>query len=293
MANDDRRKSFWTTLPGIMTGIAALITAVGSVIGALALTGVFGGGGAPNDTPTPTAIITPTTAPVPSPSLSPTGASGVPSIVNLGCPESAPAGDLVKCIPVIRGDVELYSWSALDADSTQGHGREFSTSFLNSGLYQMRLEVCNQNGCAEDAATVTITHPPILRQARLTLRLVSKNWADLETEQTFQGFTSLTIGKSAEVDLYLAQTPSGLALWGGSTLNQTSTPTLKMAMGDLGPAGWGGCGSLLADAQPRGVGLNDLNGRNICILTTGNHVAEFRVIAQTSDEVEISYTVWE
>ena len=36
-------KSFWTTLPGILTAVAALLTAVGGLIGALAAAGVFRG----------------------------------------------------------------------------------------------------------------------------------------------------------------------------------------------------------------------------------------------------------
>lgn len=35
-------KSFWSTLPGILTGCAALITAVGGLIGALAAAGMIG-----------------------------------------------------------------------------------------------------------------------------------------------------------------------------------------------------------------------------------------------------------
>ena len=36
------RKSFWSTLPGILTGIAAIITAIGGMVGVLYQTGVIG-----------------------------------------------------------------------------------------------------------------------------------------------------------------------------------------------------------------------------------------------------------
>jgi len=35
MSNDDNSKSFWTTLPGILTGVAALLTAVGGLLTAI------------------------------------------------------------------------------------------------------------------------------------------------------------------------------------------------------------------------------------------------------------------
>jgi hypothetical protein len=35
MSNDDNTKSFWTTLPGILTGVAALLTAVGGLLTAI------------------------------------------------------------------------------------------------------------------------------------------------------------------------------------------------------------------------------------------------------------------
>jgi hypothetical protein len=50
-------KPFWTTLPGILTGIAALITAVGGVYVALNRPGSNGGNG--GETPTPTRVAGP------------------------------------------------------------------------------------------------------------------------------------------------------------------------------------------------------------------------------------------
>jgi RNA polymerase sigma-70 factor (ECF subfamily) len=50
---DSKEKSFWTTLPGILTGLAAVITAVGGLLAVLATGGVIGGKSEP--TPVPTA----------------------------------------------------------------------------------------------------------------------------------------------------------------------------------------------------------------------------------------------
>ncbi len=38
------KKSFWVTLPGILTGVAAIITATGGIIATLYQVGVVGGG---------------------------------------------------------------------------------------------------------------------------------------------------------------------------------------------------------------------------------------------------------
>lgn len=68
------QKSFWTTLPGIFTGVAAVLTAVGGIIAALNTAGVFDRPAAPTltiqaptDTPTlaeiPTVTSTPLTPP--------------------------------------------------------------------------------------------------------------------------------------------------------------------------------------------------------------------------------------
>jgi hypothetical protein len=41
----DRKQSFWTTAPGVVTAVAALVSAAGVLIGSLAAAGVIGGGG--------------------------------------------------------------------------------------------------------------------------------------------------------------------------------------------------------------------------------------------------------
>src|SRR5919106_1530924 len=49
---EKREGSFWTTVPGILTGLAALIGAIASLIGGLAALGVIGSDGSPNNEPT-------------------------------------------------------------------------------------------------------------------------------------------------------------------------------------------------------------------------------------------------
>lgn len=71
--NKKSQQSFWTTLPGILTGIAALLTAIGGLVAALSAAGVF----APQVTPAPatptlTASLTSTQIPTVPPTVTPT-----------------------------------------------------------------------------------------------------------------------------------------------------------------------------------------------------------------------------
>jgi hypothetical protein len=54
VAEDGEQKSFWTTLPGILSAGAGLLAAVAALLGALASIGVFGGSDEPNTATTPT-----------------------------------------------------------------------------------------------------------------------------------------------------------------------------------------------------------------------------------------------
>lgn len=56
MSNDDNSKSFWTTLPGILTGVAALLTAVGGLLTTIDWQGH--GDGAEPDNSIPETIMT-------------------------------------------------------------------------------------------------------------------------------------------------------------------------------------------------------------------------------------------
>lgn len=69
----DSDKSFWVTLPGILTGIAAIITAIGGILLALHAIGYFDDSNniaqeTPTSvTPTPESTLTPTLEPTPEP----------------------------------------------------------------------------------------------------------------------------------------------------------------------------------------------------------------------------------
>jgi hypothetical protein len=70
----ERAKSFWSTLPGILTQVAAVIVAITGLVVALTNAGIFTP--SPTQTPTPTQTFTPTATLIPTPTptstLSPT-----------------------------------------------------------------------------------------------------------------------------------------------------------------------------------------------------------------------------
>jgi hypothetical protein len=62
------KKPFWASLPGILTQVAALITAIAGLLVALDQIGVFD----PDETPTPTATLTLSASPTDTPTSTPT-----------------------------------------------------------------------------------------------------------------------------------------------------------------------------------------------------------------------------
>jgi hypothetical protein len=59
---ENGKPNFWTTVPGILTASASLLSAVGALIGTLAAVGVIGGDDGPASSPTTTAETPTTTA---------------------------------------------------------------------------------------------------------------------------------------------------------------------------------------------------------------------------------------
>jgi hypothetical protein len=57
VAEDEKSRSWWLTMPGILTGIAAIVTAVGGLVGILYQNGAFGGKSASGASRTETQIV--------------------------------------------------------------------------------------------------------------------------------------------------------------------------------------------------------------------------------------------
>ncbi|HSV69274.1 MAG TPA: hypothetical protein VLI72_04120 [Methylibium sp.] len=83
----DADKNWWTTVPGLLTALAAIITAVGGLVAALSQAGMFGGkSGEPAATAAPLpAAVEASTAPEPTPAA-PAAAPIAPPVVAAAAP---------------------------------------------------------------------------------------------------------------------------------------------------------------------------------------------------------------
>ncbi len=107
MGNDNEEKSFWRTLPGILTGIAAIITAITGLIIALNAAGIitippiF-----PTPTPTPTSTLPSQPlpsgiSPIPTPAKTILPSTPVPTSI----PSSTREKFLAACFPEVSKDM--------------------------------------------------------------------------------------------------------------------------------------------------------------------------------------------
>lgn len=80
VAVTEGEKSFWQTVPGIITALAALVTAIGGLLGILVQSGVIGGGTEGSESAAQTAVDPTSEAPDEASSGTPTPADG-PSLV--------------------------------------------------------------------------------------------------------------------------------------------------------------------------------------------------------------------
>ena len=122
-------KSFWTTLPGILTGAAALVTAIATLIGALNAMGVF-----TPATPTPPVGATSTLP------ASATSTVSAPAITFTFEPNPAKRGE----------EVQLHLSSALDNAIVYFNGRALPKKVLANGkTYVITIPADATNGFFE------------------------------------------------------------------------------------------------------------------------------------------------
>ena len=105
MGNNDTKQSFWTTLPGMLTGLAALITAVGGILAIL-----VGGG-----------LLKPKAEPTPAPVIEVPGPTEPSPAMDLVVVETTPADGAINVEPslteiviVFSGPVKQNSWSFVE-----------------------------------------------------------------------------------------------------------------------------------------------------------------------------------
>ncbi len=112
-------KSFWTTLPGILTGIAGIITALAALVAALNAAGILTP--APPNTPTPPAIP------------SPAATTPTPSAVRTNTP-SIQLTFTIEPNPARRGEeVQLNLSSAIEGATVYFNGKPLPKKVLANG----------------------------------------------------------------------------------------------------------------------------------------------------------------
>jgi len=116
MADEQARPNFWTTLPGILTGIAALVTAAGGIILGLHQMSAPSAGQGHADNSAASGVMTPASKQETLPSQSQsTAASPGASQVSTTAPQVPPAGDDIpaKAVRITKTDGTVM-WSFED-----------------------------------------------------------------------------------------------------------------------------------------------------------------------------------
>ncbi len=125
MEEKEKKRSFWTTLPGILTGCAAIITAVGALITALVVPGIIRAKPTPVHPTQPPVIVA--TVPARQPPSNPPPVEGF-FIVNVLSGKCIDA----KGKPGIENEISLQLWDCEFNDPNTDQRWEF----VNGGFLQ-------------------------------------------------------------------------------------------------------------------------------------------------------------
>lgn len=191
--SEETNKSFWTTLPGILTGIAAVITAIGGIIIALQAAGLIGGNTTDN------------------------------------VPDIEIEYFYVSPEKITSGDNTTLNWSVSDTTSvtiTPEIGEVFSHGSrkvhpIENTTYT--LTALNKNG-ASKTANVTVSVDTVVNTLKPTPTITWNNPADI-SYGTLLSSTQLNANASVP-GTYFYTPPSGTILSAGTqTLHVDFTPT--------------------------------------------------------------------
>ena len=158
MSNNGKGKSFWHTLPGILTGIAAIITAITGLVLGLSATGIFNLSSPSQSTPTPiptqsTPTPIPTQAPFSAPTLiSPTNGmeySGLPQSINFVWSDVSGAELYYIQIDYKVNGIWFSETSAAGATrmpSVTGTTNNYFRTFFEGNDYRWRVNAVDPSG---------------------------------------------------------------------------------------------------------------------------------------------------
>lgn len=200
-------KSFWTTLPGILTGIAAILTAIGGILLALHTAGYF----TPNVSPplsTPTPVYTPNYSPTPSLFSTPTPKSA--KTVNVAMKNPGP-GFYPHSVNISTGDT--VKWTNMDSEDHTATGSTFDSGrihpggsyeyqFTEPGVYNYK---CTMNPTLTGTIVVEYQDSEWLDSCNSYLPVLRTHVSNCENAYHSQDYTSLsTYGSAMYNDCYKA-----------------------------------------------------------------------------------------
>ena len=137
MSNKNDEKSFWSTLPGILTGIAAIITAIGGLIIALNVAGIIT---ITPETPAPTFNITAPTFGRSAPTFGRSAPIPIPKLVLSGT-ESYTAGGKHW----VRYSLSIENWAAFPAELFEP-APDLPPCGLNQNASRTWVEIYDEKG---------------------------------------------------------------------------------------------------------------------------------------------------
>lgn len=200
-------KSFWTTLPGILTGIAAVLTAVGGVLLALHTTGYFTENvSLPSSSPTP--ALTPIYSPIPTPSPTPTPKSA--ETVNVVLKNPGPKF-YPQVVNISTGNT--IKWTNMDSEDHTATGSTFNSGIIHpGGSYEYQFTEpgvysykCTLNPTMTGTIVVEYQDSEWLNSSQSFLSALHTDVSNCEYAYNSQDYTSLiTYGSTMFNDCYNA-----------------------------------------------------------------------------------------
>ncbi len=186
MKEKGKKPSFWTTLPGLLTGLAAVITAIGGFITALYAAGLMA-----HSTPTPSPSLTPT-APVPTPTMPPpthtmpaptptpviivVTATPLPTLTTARTP--TPIEPTLIPTPIPRPELMIEDFESYTSDAWLAESFEINRNAGNEGRVRLVGVPHVNEGRQAMAFEFNIRHPSPNHYIGFNRAFPTQDWSD-------------------------------------------------------------------------------------------------------------------